>query len=37
MKPKYSLSEVNIVISKIKNIDKGNNFKLIKELKIFII
>ena len=30
---KYSLNEVNIVISKIKNIDKENNFKLTKEIK----
>ena len=36
--PKYSLSEVNIVISKIKkNIDEGNDFKLIKELKNFLL
>lgn len=36
--PKYSLSKVNIIISKIKkNIEKGNNFKLIKELKNFLL
>ena len=36
--PKYSLSEVNIVISKIKkNIGEGNDLKLIKELKNFLL
>ena len=36
--PKYSLNDVDIIISKIKkNIYKDNNIKLIKELKNFLL